>query len=236
MKEIHWKYKINLIPESKRLFLKNDIVLLKDHLNNFQKVKILETFYENKIYKIQYDNWFENFVSWLEIFPSTENNESFKNKESSVTLHYNQKTIQYLMDLKYNYWLDLNPEYQRGLVWEENDKEKLIESIFNNVSIGTFVINFMGYESELMYESIDGKQRTTTLISFYEDGFKYKNKYFSEFSEEDKIHFLEYPISIAKTENLNYKEILDLFIKLNTAWKQIDSSHFDKLRDMLNNL
>lgn len=236
MKEIHWKYKIDLIPESKRIFKIQEKVLLKDHLNLFQEVEILETFYDNKIYKIKYLNGFENFVSWLEVFPLISNPESFKNKNSTVTLHYNQKAIQYLMDLKYNYWLDLNPEYQRGLVWESWDKEKLIESIFNNVSIGTFVINFMGYEADLMYESIDWKQRTTTLISFYEDWFKYKWKYFSEFSEEDKIHFLEYPISVAKTENLSYKEILDLFIKLNTAWKPIDSSHFDKLKEMLNKI
>lgn len=224
---------INKIPESKRIFRIDDICLYRNNLNDFQKVEVIESLENNKVYKVfNLRDKSEFYVSWLDLYATTNKETSFKNKESLINLHYVQKEINSLFNIKYDYGLNLNPYYQRDLVWELEDKQKLIQSIYNNVSVGTFVINFLGYESEYMYEVVDWKQRMSTIISFFEDWFPFNWVYFSELSDEDKLHFLEFPISIAKTEQLSEKEVLELFIKLNISWKKIDDSHMDKVKNL----
>lgn len=55
--------------------------------------------------------------------------------------------------------------YQRDYVWSQEDKESLIDSIFNHIEIGKFVLVFKGYEGD-MYEVLDGKQRLSALQEF----------------------------------------------------------------------
>ena len=227
-------YKTKLVPDSKRKYPENTVCLYKNHMNDFIHIKIIEVFDNFKFYNVL--NLKDNTTfhcSWLDLYPLKEEQTWFKNKVSIISLHYVQKDINSLFALKYDYWLDLNPYYQRDLVWDLDDKQKLIQSIYNNVSVWTFVINFLWYESENMYEVVDWKQRMSTIISFFEDWFKFNWYYFSELSQEDKLHFLEFPISIAKTEQLSSTEVLELFIKLNISWKQIDNSHMDKVKDLL---
>ena len=39
----------------------------------------------------------------------------------------------------------MNPDYQRGLVWDEENKTLLLNSIFNNIEIGKFSFIKLNY-------------------------------------------------------------------------------------------
>lgn len=63
---------------------------------------------------------------------------------------------------------NLNPEYQRNIVWDIKKRSKLIESFIINIPIPSIFL----YEVEFsQYEIMDGKQRVSTLISFFNDEF-----------------------------------------------------------------
>lgn len=64
------------------------------------------------------------------------------------------------------------PRFQRGLVWGENQKQELIESLFNGFPVGA-ILGFatgelfeVGGRTRQPVELIDGLQRTTTIIQF----------------------------------------------------------------------
>lgn len=66
-------------------------------------------------------------------------------------------------------WMNLSPEYQRRLVWNNKKKSLLIESLLLNVPIPPVFL----YEHDLSrYEVMDGQQRLNTIVEFYENRFK----------------------------------------------------------------
>lgn len=66
--------------------------------------------------------------------------------------------------------LDLNPDYQRDYVWNEINAQALLYSIFNHLPIGSVSL-ILDSRADKYCEVVDGKQRITTLIKFYENEF-----------------------------------------------------------------
>lgn len=65
-------------------------------------------------------------------------------------------------------WLNLNPEYQRRLVWDRKKKSLLIESLLMNVPVPPVFL----FEYDLnRYEVMDGQQRLNTIVDFYKNRF-----------------------------------------------------------------
>lgn len=64
--------------------------------------------------------------------------------------------------------LDLNPPYQRGLVWTDEQRENLIRSLLEGIPCGIIYRNFRGYKHPVTYSIVDGKQRIDTVRRFYD--------------------------------------------------------------------
>jgi len=65
--------------------------------------------------------------------------------------------------------LDINPEFQRNLVWTVEQKSKFIESIILNFPIPPFYVN---RTKKGVFIIVDGLQRTSTLFEFMDDKFE----------------------------------------------------------------
>ena len=61
-----------------------------------------------------------------------------------------------------------DPEYQRGNVWGDDRKSKLIESLIMNVPIPPIYLFERDYNQ---YEILDGKQRINAIVEFYSNGY-----------------------------------------------------------------
>lgn len=162
--------------------------------------------------------------------------EKFSVKDD-VNLQFLQSTINSFDTYVYHFGIDMNPDYQRGLVWSLEDKQSLIDSIFNNVDIGKFSLIQRDYETakkttQHTYEVLDGKQRLTALIEFREDRFRYKGKLFSELHFADQIHINGYSISVAHVKDMTKEQIYRYFLKLNTSGKPMDGKHLDHVKDL----
>jgi hypothetical protein len=87
--------------------------------------------------------------------------------ENRVTQERNDFMLPQICDfVRQKKWLNLRPEYQRRLVWDQKKKSRFIESLLMNVPVPPVFL----YETDLnRYEVMDGQQRLNAILEFYED-------------------------------------------------------------------
>ena len=182
------------------------------------------------------------WVAWQDVFKKRTPEELAKiprfEPVDDVRFNYSQQTISSFHSLVYYFGMDLNPDYQRELVWDLEDKLKLVDSIFSNVDIGKFAFIRRSYDrtgnsTPHLYEILDGKQRLSTIIEFMEDRFKWRGFFYSELHNKDQWHFDNYKIAVAETDNMSKEQIYRYFLKLNTGGKPIATEHLDKIEALL---
>lgn len=85
----------------------------------------------------------------------------------------------------------LQPEFQRRLTWDDKKRSKLIESFIINIPIPPVFIFEKDFDS---YEVMDGLQRISSIIIFYNDGFELQG--LEEWSELNGLKYSELPKKI----------------------------------------
>ncbi len=134
--------------------------------------------------------------------------------------------------------LYVNRRYQRKLVWTQEEKQKLIESILNRYPIPAILI--AEREEGGTYEIIDGLQRLHAIVSFIETSFPdlggnfFNLKYFptaksyadsgdfepadaeSLLSQGQVTTILDYSLALSVMRNATEHEINDVFDRINT--------------------
>lgn len=210
-----------------------------------------EVLYDGKVYVLKciatdnnYGNPFDyetyRVASWTDVRPICNSTETHFSENQDVRLDYYNSTIESLLLKQYSFGIDFDPDYQRGYVWDNTDKELLLDSIFKNIDIGKFVLihlsNGEWLERGFSYEILDGKQRLSALIEFYENKLPYKGKYYNELSKNDKRAFTEHQIAIAEVRETDKKTVLKYFIMLNRTGKSMDESHLAEVERMLNSM
>ncbi|MFL1706675.1 DUF262 domain-containing protein [Campylobacter sp. MOP7] len=122
-------------------------------------------------------------------------------KYNNVIVHENSiGTIDDLVELNDNDGSSevVTPDYQRGLVWSEIQKENLIKSILYGAPIGTIVFGrYRTFNEERRvikntYAIIDGQQRFNAILGFMNDKFRVCGKLYSELKPLDKTAFLNF--------------------------------------------
>lgn len=208
----------------------------------FSEVYVEDVVCDGKIYLLKFKSKKATEYSyigacWMDIRPYsiTENATLSKNRNNRIW--FTQRNIESLLHMYYSFGIDMNPEYQRGYVWGAKDKELLIDSIFQNIEIGKFAVVHKNNDiNGPLYEILDGKQRLTTLVEFYENRFAYNGFYFKDLNGVDKNNFLNFDISLAEIDRNdidNQKVILEYFLRLNRAGKTTDTEHLSKIERML---
>jgi len=185
-----------------------------------------------------------HYLPWYDMTPYQEDPGDIEILKQHDDIHFNfqQRDIISLLNIYFNrYGIDLEPEYQRGNVWNIDQKISLIDSIFKNIDIGKIAIikRPWGPDGNVpltpkLYEMLDGKQRLTALIEFFTGRFSYKGKYYNDLHPADRNHFKYYNISYAETSNLTKKQKYRYFLKLNTTGTPVDPVHMEKVASMLN--
>ena len=186
-------------------------------------------------------SWKIHYLPWYEagFRPEDLHDERFEEDED-VRFSYQQRDMISLLQMMFkDYGIDLEPEYQRGNVWNDQQKYNLIDSIFKNVDIGKFTIIRRPWGPDgnkpltpKLYEMLDGKQRLTAVYEYYIGRFMYKGKYFYELHGRDQNHFKHFTINWAETEPLTKEQKYRYFLKLNTTGTPVDENHINKVREL----
>lgn len=205
---------------------------------------IVDVLYEGKVYLVRHQQkelddvgryarivTVETYYFWYNLRPTVEETETLQ-RNRDCRLYFSNRTISDIFTRAYHFGLNLDPEYQRGYVWTQEDKEKLIDSIFGNIDIGKFCYIKKKYSDEYLYEVLDGKQRCRAILDYYENRFPYKGKYYNDLSNNDKWYFDNYMISVAEIDYADKQTVLKYFLLLNTAGKVMDKEHLAKVYQM----
>lgn len=173
-------------------------------------------------------------VNWYNLFPIVPSTAPTFTKKETFFMDQQCRDVNGLLSLVLSAYagVDFTPDYQRDYVWSLEDKVKLIDSIFNNINIGLFVFARVPFTVDGKgYEIIDGKQRLTALVEFYEDRFQYNGYYFSQLSLQDRNHFEAYGVSIGIMKEPTEKEKYAAFLVVNTFGRVMDEKHLKAVRE-----
>jgi hypothetical protein len=134
--------------------------------------------------------------------------------------------------------------YQRELVWTTKDKQLFIESIYNGLDLGKFIIRNRRYElvkkltlskHKIGYKDVvDGKQRLNALTDFLQNKFTDLNgNYWSDFSEKARRMFLGYnKLSYCEMNNATDQEVKNTFLNVNFTGVQMSQEHLDFVKNI----
>ena len=75
-------------------------------------------------------------------------------------------TVKQLID-DYIYRIDIDAEYQREKIWSRKNQEELLDSIVKNIDIPKIYLARSKDDEQSEFECVDGKQRLSTLLSFF---------------------------------------------------------------------
>jgi 5-methylcytosine-specific restriction endonuclease McrA len=150
-------------------------------------------------------------------------------------------TIQALIDLRQTQMLVVNPEYQRGVVWTQGQKKKLVDSVLRGYPIPLIYLHHIKHSVGKLvsqrYEVIDGQQRINALADYHDGAFRlfdpvkdeaearfpdfikrqpcpWGGKAFAELAEEHQASFLATSLRIVQIETHDSNEARDLFVRL----------------------
>jgi len=137
--------------------------------------------------------------------------------------------------------------YQRGLVWSINEKQLLIDSIYNNIEIGKFVIRARTWawvekrlnKGQVKYTAfadvVDGKQRLNALLDFVTNQFPDSfGNYWKDLSEHARYKFQKYmkfsyfEIDEAATD----AEVLQQFLAINFTGAPMSREHIEYVKSI----
>lgn len=181
----------------------------------------------------------KNIVIWLSLRRLEYGETSFASNED-IRLYYSNASVESLLSKHILFGVDFNPDYQRELVWDDKDRELLLDSLFMGADIGRFVFRVKDdHETSLdgpFYEIVDGKQRMMALLDFYADRYPYKGAYFSDLSAKDQCAFKNTSVSIADAKNLSKKDTLRLFIMLNRGGRPVSEEVVRRAEKMLEDI
>ena len=181
-----------------------------------------------------------SFVPWVNLLPLKVGDTAFASNED-IRLNYHNASVESLLHKHLLFGVDFEPEYQRGLVWDEKDKESLLDSLFMGADIGRFVFRVKN-DDEVehpdgdFYEIVDGKQRMTTLLDFFAGRFPYRGAFYHQLSPADRRRFRDASVSIAEVRNLSKKDVLRLFLMLNRSGRPMDDETVQRVREQYENM
>lgn len=146
----------------------------------------------------------------------------------------------YLQRLSEDYGLDMDPDFQRGYVWSEEQQIKYCGWImiggFSGKDIFMNSPDWMGLKAQPSpLVLIDGKQRINAVLSFLNNKIKVFDNYINEF--EDKkllLGSLDLGFRVHINNLSNREEILKWYLSMNEGGTVHTEDDLNRVRNLIN--
>ncbi len=117
----------------------------------------------------------------------------------------------------YNGRLNIRSKYQREFVYNEKQREAVIDTVIKD-----FPLNVMYWckNEDETFELLDGQQRTVSICEYAKGNFSYNGNYFFNLTNADKERILKYELMIYICEGTD-KEKLEWFRTINIAGEEL---------------
>ena len=106
------------------------------------------------------------------------------------------------------------PRFQRGLVWTEQQKARLIESIYMGLPIGSIVWNQTTHSNPCDSWLLDGQQRMSAIVGYMEGEFSVRGLRFTELHKDEQSHFLRIGVPFIETNIAQEDQCRDIYDRL----------------------
>ena len=103
------------------------------------------------------------------------------------------------------------PVYQRGLVWDDEKRRYLVDSIFRGIDIPKLYMELRDGDE---WDCIDGHQRIEAILGFFDGAYEYQGSTFENLSDDEKAEFEAYKLTISEVHEIDEEEIRLLFTRL----------------------
>lgn len=141
----------------------------------------------------------------------------------------------------------VNRKYQRKLVWSEDEKVRLIDSILKGYPIPLILFaEFTGNDGRTYYEVLDGMQRLNAIVGFIENEYPVAEKYFdinqlarAQQAEKDGLfeayhgeelhmpnvcaNLLDYQLAVTSYKVEREENVFEIFRRINSGGRQLSS-------------
>lgn len=158
--------------------------------------------------------------------------------EVNIFLEFLEKTIN---DYEHEYGLELNPDFQRGHVWTQEQQIAYVEFFLRGGKTNRviyfnapFWTDFNMDKYDMPMVCVDGLQRITALRKFLNNEIKVFNHYYKEIEGTPRMvsNGLRFNINNLKSK----KEVLQWYLDLNTGGTIHTESEINKVKNMLEDL
>lgn len=160
---------------------------------------------------------------------------------------FSQSDIDSLIHMHEHDGFVFDPMFQRNYVWTDDDKQALIDTIFDHGAIGSFIFSrSAGWKHEgkttvnrrrtitgemvdipashdYTVSVIDGQQRLTTILSYVYNRWAYRGKFFKDLSHADQYTFCGSSVTYAfmnESDGWTDKDRVRIFIQTNKGVPQ----------------
>lgn len=118
--------------------------------------------------------------------------------------------------IAYDGKLDIRPPYQREFIYDEKERNAVIDTINKN-----FPLNVMYWvKNGDSYELLDGQQRTLSICQYVNGDFSLNYRGFNNLTQTEKDNILDYKLMIYICEGTD-REKLDWFKIINIAGEKL---------------
>ncbi|MDU4051136.1 MAG: DUF262 domain-containing protein [Clostridium perfringens] len=164
--------------------------------------------------------------------------------EIAIGLKYLESTLK---DYEEDYGLELNPDFQRGHVWSEEQQIAYVEFFLKGGKTAKTIYFSCPYFKNGTYEEylsgkydypmvcVDGLQRLTALRKFLNNELKIFGHYLNEYEDKDiflrRINSLRFNINDLPKK----KDVLKWYLEMNTGGTPHSKEEINRVTNMLNN-
>jgi len=113
--------------------------------------------------------------------------------------------------------LDIRPQYQREFVYDDKQREAVINTLTQDFPLN---VMYWAVRDDETYEVIDGQQRTISIAQFVEGDFSFEGRYFHNLQKDEQEQILNYELTIYLCSGEN-SEKLKWFETINIAGEKL---------------
>lgn len=158
----------------------------------------------------------------------------FPRSNYQVTVHLRdiKRTLEDYNQKQESSPLILNPEWQRGHVWNQRQKEKYMEYFLMGGTTGRNIYfncsSWMGKFNTPVY-LLDGLQRITACLEFLDDKVTVFGHKFSDFTDKYIDNYFTFHVLTLK----NKRELLQIYINHNSGGTAHDPKEIERIQKMI---